>query len=119
MTNATEARLAREAELCYATVALSTDYDCWHQSEADVTVDAVLQVMRANVRMAQEIVRHAARRLAGPPGCACKDALKGAIMTAPERIPPAARKRLELLIGRYLPGSAPKRAKRVKRARSR
>ncbi|HEY3447447.1 MAG TPA: S-methyl-5'-thioadenosine phosphorylase [Myxococcales bacterium] len=103
MTNATEARLAREAELCYATVALSTDYDCWHEAEEDVTVEAVIAVMKANVQTAQEIVRKAADRLTKGRSCNCGSALQNAVMTAPGAIPLATWKKLELLVGGYLP----------------
>ncbi|MBI5544390.1 MAG: S-methyl-5'-thioadenosine phosphorylase [Deltaproteobacteria bacterium] len=120
MTNLPEARLAREAELCYATVALSTDYDCWHQTEEDVTVEAVVAVMRKNVKTAQEIVRLAARRLDGEATCHCGRALKNAVMTAPDRVPLATWKRLELLVGRYLPrpGAARKRLSSSRKRRS-
>jgi len=106
MTNMPEARLAREAEICYATVALSTDYDCWHEAEDDVTVEAVVAVMRKNVETAREIVRQAARRLREPRGCACQHALKGAVMTDPAAIPAKTYEKLELLVGRYLPKPA-------------
>jgi len=103
MTNLPEARLAREAELCYATVALSTDYDCWHQSEDDVTVEAVIAVMKSNVRTAQEIIRQAAGRLVGERTCSCGHALANALMTSPALVPASTRRRLDLLVGRYLP----------------
>lgn len=102
MTNLQEARLAREAEICYATVAMATDFDCWHEGHDDVTVEGVLEVMRANVGNAKELIRKVLPRLGGEQECACKDALKYAIMTERSRIPAAARDRLELLIGRYL-----------------
>lgn len=110
MTNLPEARLAREAELCYATVALSTDYDCWHETEEDVAVDAVLAVMAANVKTAQAIVRQAAERLTGQRMCTCGTALKNALVTAPDAVPVATRRRLELLVGKYLPPPKAKRA---------
>jgi len=119
MTNLPEARLAREAEICYATVALSTDYDCWHHAEADVTVDAVVAVMHANVKTAQEIVREAARRLTGARTCGCGEALQHALMTAPDRIPPATRKKLALLVSHRLPPvSKAKPAKKPAKAKS-
>jgi 5'-methylthioadenosine phosphorylase len=102
MTNLQEARLAREAEICYATVAMSTDYDCWHEGHDDVTVEAILEVMRRNVAGARDVVRAAVPRLAGQRTCACKDALQHAIMTARDRIGPEARDRLGLLIEKYL-----------------
>jgi 5'-methylthioadenosine phosphorylase len=119
MTNLPEARLAREAEICYATVALSTDYDCWHETEEDVTVDAVVSVMKHNVEAARAVVANAVKRLAEPRFCCCKDALKNAVMTSPELVPARTYKKLELLVGRYLPKPpARKKAARV-RARSR
>ncbi|MCS6915372.1 MAG: S-methyl-5'-thioadenosine phosphorylase [Myxococcales bacterium] len=105
MTNLPEARLAREAELCYATVALSTDYDCWHAGAEDVTAEAVVAILRQNVALAQSIVAEAIRRIGQlpPRTCVCESALRQAIMTAPERIPVATYERLRLLIGRYIP----------------
>ncbi len=102
MTNATEARLAREAELCYATVALVTDYDCWHETEEEVSVEAVLEVLRRNVDTARRIVREAAARVPRERTCPCKDAARFAVLTDPGRIPPETRRRMELLLGRYL-----------------
>jgi 5'-methylthioadenosine phosphorylase len=105
MTNIPEARLAREAEICYATVALATDYDCWHDAHDDVSVEAILAIIRQNVATARNIIKQAAHVLSQPPTCACGEALKYAIMTDPARIPAQARKDLDLLIGRYLPQS--------------
>lgn len=105
MTNIPEARLAREAEICYATVALATDYDCWHDSHDDVSVDAILTIIRQNVAMARNIVKQAVKSLAQPSPCACGNALQYAIITDPARIPAQTRKILEPLIGRYLPQS--------------
>lgn len=103
MTNLQEAKLAREAEMCYATVAMATDYDCWHEGHDAVSVDAVVAVMHKNVGNARQLIRAAAPLLRGGEGCACRSALKHAIMTAPEAITPAARTRLELLIAKYVP----------------
>jgi 5'-methylthioadenosine phosphorylase len=116
MTSMPEARLAREAGLCYACVALSTDYDCWHESEQDVTVEAVLAVMRHNVEAAQALIRSAAAALSAPRTCRCGEALKAALMTAPERVPPATRRKLELLVGPWLPRPAARRAAPRKKA---
>jgi 5'-methylthioadenosine phosphorylase len=102
MTNIPEARLAREAEICYATVALATDYDCWHDGHDDVTVEAVLAIIRQNVAMARDIIRRAVRSLGAVPGCACGEALKFAIMTEHALIPEQTRRDLEPLIGKYL-----------------
>jgi 5'-methylthioadenosine phosphorylase len=105
MTNLPEARLAREAEICYATIALATDYDCWHDSHDDVSVDAILVIIRHNVATARNIIRQAVQNLSQPPVCGCGEALKYAIMTDPARIPAQTRKDLELLIGRHLPAA--------------
>jgi 5'-methylthioadenosine phosphorylase len=102
MTNATEARLAREAELCYATVALVTDYDCWHETEEEVSVEAVLAVLQKNVETAKRIIQEAVRGLPLERTCPCQEAAKYAIMTAPERIPPETRRAVDLLYGKYL-----------------
>ena len=102
MTNMPEAKLAREAEICYATLALATDYDCWHATQEDVSVEAILDVLRKNVENSKRIVREVARRLPLPGGCRCGKALEYALITDRKRIPPAARKRLSLLIGKYL-----------------
>ncbi len=105
MTNLPEARLAREAELPYATIALATDYDCWHQSEASVTVEAVVAVMKKNVKAAQAVLRHAAAELPDPTQSPAHRALEHAIMTAPEQIGEKALKMLAPLCGRVLPGA--------------
>jgi 5'-methylthioadenosine phosphorylase len=110
MTNLPEAKLAREAEICYATIALSTDYDCWHESEEDVSVAAVLAVVRKNVALAKAIVKGAAERIPAARSCPCTHAVAHAIMTEPARIPEAARTRLELIIGKYLPPGSTKAA---------
>jgi 5'-methylthioadenosine phosphorylase len=102
MTNMPEAKLAREAELCYAVMALATDYDCWHRSEGDVSIEAVLEILKRNVENSRKIVREVARRLPPPGGCGCGEALKHAVITDPKKMPAAARKRLSLLIGKYL-----------------
>jgi 5'-methylthioadenosine phosphorylase len=102
MTNLTEAKLAREAELCYATIALSTDFDCWHEAEEAVTADAVVAILRKNVATAKAILREAVARIPAARGCACATAAANAIMTDRARISTAARERLNLLFGRYL-----------------
>lgn len=101
MTNATEARLAREAELCYATIALVTDYDCWHETE-EVSVEQILKIINRNVALAQQIIRRAVQMLPERRTCACKDALAHAVITDRDAIAPDARARIELLIGRHL-----------------
>ena len=102
MTNIPEARLAREAEICYGTVALATDYDCWHDSHEDVSVEAVLAIIKQNVAMARNIIKHAARALSTAPLCECGDSLKYAIMTDRSLIPEQTRKDLEPILGKYL-----------------
>jgi 5'-methylthioadenosine phosphorylase len=103
MTNVPECKLAREAEMSYATLALSTDYDCWHPGHDAVTVDQVIAVVQANVRLAQQVIRELVPRVAAHPSPSpYADALQGAIMTAPSAIPAETRARLELLIGRHL-----------------
>jgi 5'-methylthioadenosine phosphorylase len=102
MTNMPEAKLAREAELCYATLALVTDYDCWHETEEAVTVEAVLGTLHRNVALAKQILRTVMPSFADPIDCPCHRALDNAILTAPNRIPSAARKKLSLLIDRAL-----------------
>ena len=100
MTNLPEARLAREAELPYATIALATDYDCWHQSEESVTVAAVMAILKSNVTIAQEILRTVARSLPDPEKSPASRALTNAIMTPIDRIPEASKKKLEPLCKR-------------------
>ncbi|NJN70682.1 MAG: S-methyl-5'-thioadenosine phosphorylase [Nitrospira sp.] len=102
MTNMPEAKLAREAELCYATVALVTDYDCWHETEEAVTVEAVLSTLHRNVALAKQILSAVMPSFAHPIECACHRALDHAILTAPKRISAAARKKLAVLIDRAL-----------------
>ena len=108
MTNLPEAKLAREAQICYATVALSTDYDCWHDTAEDVSVEAVLTIIRQNVTLAKAIVKGSAEAIAtqwgqgGERRCGCPRAAEHAIMTARDQIPPATRAKLELLFGPYM-----------------
>jgi 5'-methylthioadenosine phosphorylase len=102
MTNLPEARLAREAELPYATIALVTDYDCWRRDEAPVRVDAVLAVLRKNVGTAQAILRAVVPRLPDPSASPASSALAHALITPKDRIGEAARHKLAPLIGRYL-----------------
>ena len=103
MTNLTEAKLAREAELCYATMALVTDYDCWHPEHDDVDVNQILEYLRANSAMAQKILRTSiARAATRRRDCACVTALQYAIMTDRGAIPPKVKDDLAPLIGKYL-----------------
>lgn len=101
MTNLQEVKLAREAEICYATIALSTDYDCWHQGHDDVTIEAVLEVLKKNVEMAKKMIRHAVGQIGAERGCGCRRALDHAILTDPKRISKRTKKRLELIAGRF------------------
>ncbi len=102
MTNLQEAKLAREAEIAYSTVALATDYDCWHESEADVNVADVIAVLKANVDRAKLVIDHAARLLVDAEPISCAGVMEHAVMTAPDRITPDARRRLDLLISKYV-----------------
>lgn len=102
MTAATEAKLAREAELCFALLALSTDYDCWHPGEDAVTAASVFEVLRANIARAQDVVRAVVPLLGAPRTCGCGRAAENAILTAREAVVPEARERLRILYGRYL-----------------
>jgi 5'-methylthioadenosine phosphorylase len=104
MTAATEAKLCREAEICYATMSLATDYDVWHSNEAPVTVELVLQNLSANIANAKAVIKKALGVL-GPrseAGCDCGSGLKNTIVTAPSAIPAAARKKVGLLVDKYL-----------------
>jgi 5'-methylthioadenosine phosphorylase len=106
MTNLTEAKLAREAEICYSTVAMITDYDCWHQGHASVTLEEILSNLNRNAENAQNVIREAVRHLPHERTCKCGRALAHAIVTDPKTIPAAARKRLSLIAGKYLtPGA--------------
>jgi 5'-methylthioadenosine phosphorylase len=102
MTNLQEAKLAREAEICYTTLALVTDYDCWHPDHAAVTVDMVVATVQQNAKTAQQVMAAAVERLPIARTCECAHALATAIMTRPDAISPAARRRLALLIDKYI-----------------
>jgi len=102
MTNLQEAKLAREAEICYTTLALVTDYDCWHPDHEAVTVEMVVATVQQNARTAQQVMAAAVERLPIARTCECARALATAIMTRPDAITPAARKRLGLLIDKYI-----------------
>ncbi len=102
MTNLQEAKLAREAEICYATIALVTDYDCWHSDHDSVTVDMVVANLLRNARTAQEVIANAVARLPIERTCECARALASAIVTAKEAIPAGTRERLAPIIGKYV-----------------
>jgi len=110
MTNMPEAKLAREAEICYATMALVTDYDCWHETEEAVTVEAILATLHQNVALAKRMLQTVVPRLGAAESiCGCQQALQTAIVTAPDRISAASRKKLGLFLDRL---ALPKKGKR-------
>jgi 5'-methylthioadenosine phosphorylase len=103
MTNLQEAKLAREAEICYATIALVTDYDCWHPDHDSVTVEMVIDYLNRNSANAQRLIAGAVARLAGKDrSCQCGSSLRHAIITSPDEITPEAKERLRAIIGKYL-----------------
>ena len=102
MTNLQEAKLAREAEICYATLAMVTDYDCWHEEEADVSGQAVMEVVQQNAATAQDVVRRIIRRLPIERDCECAAALSAALITEPDLIPATTRRNLAPIVGKYL-----------------
>ena len=102
MTNVTEAKLAREAEICYATLALVTDYDCWHQGEDDVTVEAVVAILQKNVELAKKVIRQCILSIPRERTCDCAYALKNAIITSPQLISKKVKQQLKPIIGRYV-----------------
>ena len=106
MTNLQEAKLAREAEICYATLAMVTDYDCWHPEHDAVTVDQIVAVLHKNAENACNVVRAAVAAMPAERKCKCGSALQFAIMTDRSKIPPQTRERLQLLIGKYLEAKA-------------
>ena len=102
MTNLQEAKLAREAEICYATIALVTDYDCWHPEHDSVTVEMIVANLGQNSKMAQRIIARAVEGMPGVRGCSCGSALATAIITGPDAIPASVKRDLEPLIGKYI-----------------
>jgi 5'-methylthioadenosine phosphorylase len=102
MTNLQEAKLAREAEICYATMALVTDYDCWHPDHDAVTVDQVIAVLNQNSENAQRLIRETVRQIDSQRPCKCGSALKSAILTDRSKIPAVTREKLKLLIEKYV-----------------
>lgn len=102
MTNLPEAKLAREAEICYATLALVTDYDCWHEAEEPVTAEMVMETLSKNIETSKKIIKNVIKILPDEKGCLCGSALKNAIMTQKEKISSELKKRLDILIGKYL-----------------
>ena len=103
MTNLQEAKLAREAEICYATMALVTDYDCWHPDHDSVTVELIVANLTQNARTAQRVIADTVERLGSDRPCGCKDALATALITRPDAVPERVKRDLAPIVGRYLP----------------
>ena len=102
MTNLQEAKLAREAEICYATMALITDYDVWHETEEDVSVDSVVAILRQNAATARAVLRAAVTMIPVERNCACAHALRDAIITARDKVPAGVKRELAPIVGKYL-----------------
>jgi 5'-methylthioadenosine phosphorylase len=102
MTNLQEAKLAREAEICYTTMALVTDYDCWHPDHDAVTVEMIIDNLTQNARTAQQVIAEAVDAYAGRPHCHCGSALSAAIITRRDAIPEVVKRTLAPLIGKYV-----------------
>jgi 5'-methylthioadenosine phosphorylase len=105
MTNMPEAKLAREAEICYTTIALVTDYDCWHPDHDHVTVEMIIANLTQNAKTAQQIIAEAVSRLPYERTCECASALKYALITRPDAVPDTLRRDLAPIVGRYLPST--------------
>jgi len=102
MTNVTEAKLAREAEICYATIAMVTDYDCWHPDHASVTVAQIVETLNQNAENAQRVLRQAVKEMPAQRSCKCGAALAHALITDPNVVPASTKKKLAAIVGRYL-----------------
>jgi 5'-methylthioadenosine phosphorylase len=102
MTNIPEAKLAREAEICYATIAFATDYDCWHETEQDVSIGDVLRILAQSTKIAKSAIRNAVKHLPDKRECICATALKYALITGKKFVPEKTKKDLEPLIGKYM-----------------
>jgi len=102
MTNLPEAKLAREAEICYATIAFATDYDCWHQEAEDVSIGDVLKILAQSTKTAKSVIRYAIRNLPEKRDCICSTALKNALITGKKFIPDRVKIDLEPIIGKYI-----------------
>lgn len=102
MTNLPEAKLAREAEMCYATLALVTDYDCWHESEDDVSVEVLLENLKKNAATSQAVLRAAVPAVPAERSCECGSALENAILTPSDQIPEETKEKLDTIAGKYL-----------------
>ena len=103
MTNLQEAKLAREAEICYVTIAMVTDYDCWHPHHDSVTVDQIVAVLVKNAENATRVVRQTVAAIPTERTCKCGSALAHAILTGSDKIPAATRRKLSLILDKYLP----------------
>jgi 5'-methylthioadenosine phosphorylase len=113
MTNMPEAKLAREAELCYATLALATDYDVWHPDHDSVTVEAVIRVLLQNVENAKKVLSQLIPAVPSQRTCACPSLLANAVISQPAAFPLATRRRLDLLLGKYFPIDLKKKPKKA------
>jgi 5'-methylthioadenosine phosphorylase len=102
MTNATEAKLAREAELCYSTIAMITDYDCWHPEHESVTASQIIALLNQNAENAQRVLREAVRALPADRSCKCGSALQHALVTNMKLVPPATKRRLAAILAKYI-----------------
>jgi 5'-methylthioadenosine phosphorylase len=102
MTNLQEAKLAREAEICYVTIALVTDYDCWHPDHDSVTVEMIVRNLTENAETARRLIAHAVTRVPAERTCGCASALANAIITRPDAVPAETRRQLAPLVGKYL-----------------
>ena len=102
MTNMIEAMLAREAEICYSTLAAVTDYDCWHETHESVTIDMIIEYLNKNVDNAKRIIKETIAKIPQGRTCKCKDALKFAIITSRDAISPKVKKDLDIILGKYL-----------------
>ena len=111
MTNATEAKLAREAEICYSTLALVTDYDCWHEEMESVTVEGILEILKRNVELSQRIIGNAVPKISASRGCSCASAVQNAVITSPEVVSKKTLKKLPWLEERINVGSKRKRSR--------
>ena len=102
MTNVTEAKLAREAEICYATIAMITDFDCWHPEHESVTASQIIATLVQNAENAQKVLREAVRAMPAERNCKCGAALKHALVTDMKLVPKATKKKLDAIIGKYI-----------------
>jgi 5'-methylthioadenosine phosphorylase len=102
MTNVTEAKLAREAELCYSSIAMITDYDCWHPDHESVTISQIIATLNQNAENAQRVLREAVKSMPAEHECKCGSALAHALITDPKLVPKATKKRLTAIIGKYI-----------------